>query len=358
MALVKCPECGNEVSNRVPACIYCGCPLSEAALAKSAPKVTTLTPNSGEGSPKNHWQRKKKSNKPILILSILTVVLLVIGINVFSSLKCEHEWSDATCSFPKSCIRCGETEGNALSHQWVEATCTSAKHCSLCDISEGVPSEHIWNEASCAAPKTCTVCQETEGTALAHKAGEWEIDEDSRSVISATVWIRRYCENCNAVVDSNLKSFALHEDNVFLFTPEEFAERLERIYDIIGKQKYKTTLAAVDGSMGCGIQSDKVVAVMMFMSKDGLLTESDTESRNVGGIYTSFYTDDIDEVVNVLIGAIIACDSTLDSSTASEIGKQMILATTRGEPYYHNGIGYAFGDDGDGYKLMISVMET
>ena len=104
MALVKCPECGNEVSNRVPACIYCGCPLSEAALAKSAPKVTTLTPNSGEGSPKNHWQRKKKSNKPILILSILTVVLLVIGINVFSSLKCEHEWSDATCSFPKSCI--------------------------------------------------------------------------------------------------------------------------------------------------------------------------------------------------------------------------------------------------------------
>lgn len=27
MALIKCPECGNDISNRAPACIYCGYPL-------------------------------------------------------------------------------------------------------------------------------------------------------------------------------------------------------------------------------------------------------------------------------------------------------------------------------------------
>ena len=27
MALIKCPDCGKEVSNRAAACIYCGCPL-------------------------------------------------------------------------------------------------------------------------------------------------------------------------------------------------------------------------------------------------------------------------------------------------------------------------------------------
>lgn len=31
MALIKCPECGKEVSNRAAACIHCGFPLSEGA---------------------------------------------------------------------------------------------------------------------------------------------------------------------------------------------------------------------------------------------------------------------------------------------------------------------------------------
>lgn len=28
MALIKCPECGKEVSDRAPACIHCGFPFS------------------------------------------------------------------------------------------------------------------------------------------------------------------------------------------------------------------------------------------------------------------------------------------------------------------------------------------
>ena len=28
MALIKCPECGKEISDKAPACIHCGCPLS------------------------------------------------------------------------------------------------------------------------------------------------------------------------------------------------------------------------------------------------------------------------------------------------------------------------------------------
>lgn len=29
MALIKCPECGKEISNKAKACIHCGCPLDE-----------------------------------------------------------------------------------------------------------------------------------------------------------------------------------------------------------------------------------------------------------------------------------------------------------------------------------------
>ena len=30
MALIPCPECGKDISNQAPACIYCGYPLSPA----------------------------------------------------------------------------------------------------------------------------------------------------------------------------------------------------------------------------------------------------------------------------------------------------------------------------------------
>lgn len=29
MALIKCPECGKEISDKAKSCIHCGCPLAE-----------------------------------------------------------------------------------------------------------------------------------------------------------------------------------------------------------------------------------------------------------------------------------------------------------------------------------------
>lgn len=31
MALIKCPECGTEVSDRAAVCVRCGCPINQAA---------------------------------------------------------------------------------------------------------------------------------------------------------------------------------------------------------------------------------------------------------------------------------------------------------------------------------------
>lgn len=32
MALIKCPDCGKEISNKSRACIYCGCPIESAPM--------------------------------------------------------------------------------------------------------------------------------------------------------------------------------------------------------------------------------------------------------------------------------------------------------------------------------------
>ena len=37
---------------------------------------------------------------------------------------CTHEWTDATCTAPKTCALCGETEGEALGHSYENGTCT------------------------------------------------------------------------------------------------------------------------------------------------------------------------------------------------------------------------------------------
>ena len=34
MALIKCEECGTEISNRAQQCVKCGCPVKNDALVK------------------------------------------------------------------------------------------------------------------------------------------------------------------------------------------------------------------------------------------------------------------------------------------------------------------------------------
>ena len=95
-----------------------------------------------------------------------------------------HDWADATCTAPKTCKRCGETEGNALGHAWKDATCTAPKTCERCGETEGNALGHAWKDATCTAPKTCERCGETEGNALGHA---WK---------DATCTAPKTCERC------------------------------------------------------------------------------------------------------------------------------------------------------------------
>ena len=48
-----------------------------------------------------------------------------------------HEWVEATCTAPKTCKTCGETEGEALGHDWKDATTEAPKTCTRCGATEG-----------------------------------------------------------------------------------------------------------------------------------------------------------------------------------------------------------------------------
>lgn len=107
--------------------------------------------------------------------------------------ECNHKWIDATCSEPKTCSLCKETEGEKLEHKWVDATCTEPKTCSFCKETDGEKLEHKWVDATCEEPKTCSLCKETDGEKLGHK---W---------IDATCTSLKTCEVCNQRTGSFLQ---------------------------------------------------------------------------------------------------------------------------------------------------------
>lgn len=88
----------------------------------------------------------------------LSVWLLVV-ILVLSLCGCQHthQWVDATCTTPKTCSICKETEGEPTPHQWVDATCTSPKKCSVCGTTNGKPLGHNVSASNSGIPK-CTRC--------------------------------------------------------------------------------------------------------------------------------------------------------------------------------------------------------
>lgn len=122
----------------------------------------------------------------------LTVLLLALAL---TACNCSHDWQDATCTAPKTCAKCGETEGEPAVHSWQEATCTAPRTCAVCQQTEGEVLAHNWQEATCSAPRTCTGCQETEGEPIAHSYGLWMLDGES---------MYRVCDFCAATESTEI----------------------------------------------------------------------------------------------------------------------------------------------------------
>lgn len=82
MALIKCPECGKEISDKAQKCIHCGYPLKSEQLdinitSDEDVKKASKSENNSECSE----VKEKKRNKKKIIIPIMVVVLLLICIS-------------------------------------------------------------------------------------------------------------------------------------------------------------------------------------------------------------------------------------------------------------------------------------
>lgn len=175
-------------------------------------------------------------------LFVITITLFISFI--LTGCKCDHIWQEATCSTPKTCSACGETEGEVNSHDWASATCKQPKNCKLCGTTEGEPIEHIWEDATCTAPKTCYQCGETEGRALGHNA-VWVITE--APTITDDGLEEYICSICDeTLIEQKIaKKSAEVAGTSFNFTDDEF---IDWINDISSMSVSYTDLS--DGDYG------------------------------------------------------------------------------------------------------------
>jgi len=228
-----------------------------------------------------------------------------------------HKWTDATCTAPKTCSVCGETEGEALGHTWTDATCTAPKTCSVCGETEGEALGHSY-EAVVTAPDcenggyttyTCSVCGDSyvadETEALGHTYDN-EFDAD--------------CNVCGAIREVDLPvSFggnSASEDVsglAFLFSAEA-----EGITAVIGEVEADYTNATMGGykliSMGAKVanaKSEKVIpAVWLYELSVGTASYAvrviNIPAANLDDEITAipYYVVEIDGVETTIYGEI------------------------------------------------------
>ncbi len=146
-----------------------------------------------------------KKNTSLFILIIVIVALCAF---LGSCQKvCVHTY-DNDCD--ASCNSCGEVR-EINGHNWENETCTTPRICIICGETEGEPLGHKWNEATCDTPRTCNICGITSGSALGHTS---ENDDGD-----CTTAIR--CSTCKEVITDGNSSHTPAPDDGDCTTPVE-----------------------------------------------------------------------------------------------------------------------------------------
>ncbi|MBQ8922674.1 MAG: hypothetical protein IJ060_11050 [Oscillospiraceae bacterium] len=186
-----------------------------------------------------------------------------------------HIWSDATCTEPKTCWVCGETEGKALGHDWEAATCEHPKTCKVCHETEGELANHKWVAATCTEPKHCEVCGETDGEELGH---DFVRDIIIEATFTENGKYRDKCTRCGKTGEY---------EQIYWLTDEEKIQKIKKTgkrytYDQIARNpdKYMDTPAIYTGEV-----------IQVLQSGNNLTLRVDITA--VPGYTRTFYEDTI-----------------------------------------------------------------
>lgn len=161
MAIIKCPECGRDVSDKAAYCPNCGYPV-ELINTDSDDMSSTINPADSA----SNCGKSKSKKKAWVIVGISLLVAVLAALSIIALPRLIHQWEPATCEKPETCVKCGKTRGEPVPHDMVPATCIAIAHCKNCNYETGTLADHTWEDATISNPKKCSVCGLTDGDPL------------------------------------------------------------------------------------------------------------------------------------------------------------------------------------------------
>lgn len=246
-------------------------------------------------------------------------ILCVLFLLALSGCECRHAWTDATCTAPKTCSKCGVTEGETLWHNWKEATCNDPRTCANCGITEGSKLGHDWELATCEKASTCKVCGTVEGLPLGHFPGNWERTSlDTERLL--TVYKQR-CTKCNAVTDTRSEALtSFTEKNLFLLTPNQLTQRFAAICKTNGLElNYSFTNSGV-GAAAVTEWGESAIVVQFLKDDASAVSMSELESA-VAWAASFVSMGQVD--ANAPLYFMMTCDPSLDMDGAAALYQQI-----------------------------------
>lgn len=290
---------------------YRACALAAVALVAAVPYAIAVIVLTVVGESRrtrvSNAIRKIKDKKPAVFKGCVAVFAVVLLVALFFLTPCRHsEWTPATCTAPKTCNACGETEGEALGHDWAEATCTS--------------------------PKTCSRCGVTEGEARGHVPGEWQKEKPDYS--AATITTVQKCSACGAKLDSKKEDITSFVDGeMFSIPASDFVKRMDKAYSSISGCSLKADSSLMkDGvTMSLDVKSgSKKIAAAGFVvkgSSSSLLSVAMSGSEGcfwevLFSVTSSSKSDEY--AAETMYALIQACDPSLTKEEAHDVGSEVI----------------------------------
>ena len=117
------------------------------------------TPSTPAEEPQSASPENKGSKKTLFaIVGILALIVVALVILFGTSIICLHNWEKADCVSPRTCARCGISDGepNPANHEWGEATCLIPMTCQKCGEQKGDVIGHKYESGICA---TCGISE-------------------------------------------------------------------------------------------------------------------------------------------------------------------------------------------------------
>ena len=202
---------------------------------------------------------------------------------------------------------------------------------------------HQWEEATCTAPKTCGKCGQTEGDAVGHTPGEWIVSAVDTAMLTMTQDLP--CDVCGEIIETKTVSTGIAPENsVIHVSPTEWYNCLLTNVSAYGAGQtlYSYPVESEDNALLHSLVSmSQMNAVFSYQDIDGNVIPTDAQEVR-GNIHNirmdaQFTNDNAKEFFMLLMLVLLNNNSSLDPADANTMTGQIM----QGEVVSDNGYTYA-----------------